>query len=68
MQWTYKGFALYTYSKDQPDEIQGNGLHELAQLGAARTILPGSGNADVNVGGSEEGVGVGGLWWHAVIP
>jgi len=61
-QWSYKGFALYTYAGDKPGETGGNGIYTLAQVG-------GSGiDPNLFVGGTASGLGVSALFWHAVVP
>ncbi len=60
-QWTYKGFALYTYAADQPGEVGGNNRFELARLGDAE-------DGYVPPGGVTPGLGLTALAWHAVIP
>jgi predicted lipoprotein with Yx(FWY)xxD motif len=78
-QWAYKGYALYTYALERPGEIRGNDIYELAQVddgasvaaesGARRTAAPVAG-ADpfVPAGGDVAGIGVGAMFWHAVVP
>jgi predicted lipoprotein with Yx(FWY)xxD motif len=61
-QWSYKGFALYTYAADQPGDIGGNGIYTLAQVGGS-DIDP-----NLFVGGAASGLGVSALFWHAVVP
>jgi predicted lipoprotein with Yx(FWY)xxD motif len=65
-QWAYKGFALYTLAADKPGDTGGNGIYTLAQIGGS----PKSGDIDPNalVGGTESGLGVGAMFWHAVVP
>ena len=82
-QWAYKGFALYSYSRDAPGEARGNQLYELARID---DVGPGEVMADGNRvflqlserdeaaydkvagGGKPAGIGVGALFWHAVVP
>lgn len=61
-QWSYKGFALYTYAADRPGETGGNGIYTLAQVGGS-DIDP-----NLFVGGTASGLGVSALFWHAVVP
>jgi predicted lipoprotein with Yx(FWY)xxD motif len=56
-QWVYKGFALYTYAADKPGEIGGNAIYDIGRIGDP--ILP---------TGDVPGAGIGGLFWHAVVP
>jgi predicted lipoprotein with Yx(FWY)xxD motif len=67
-QWAYKGFALYTHSKENPGETRGNQVFELAELGAPPKFTPGVADADVGVGGADVGMGLGSMFWHAVVP
>jgi predicted lipoprotein with Yx(FWY)xxD motif len=65
-QWAYKGFALYTYAPDPPGGITGNGIYELATLGDDAGNGPGT--TRVPAGSSVAGIGVGAMFWHAVVP
>ena len=82
-QWAYKGFALYGYSLDAPGEARGNQLYELARIDDVgsgevmaderRVFLQLSERdeaayAKVVAGGKPAGIGVGALFWHAVVP
>jgi predicted lipoprotein with Yx(FWY)xxD motif len=81
-QWTYKGYALYTYALDQPGDIRGNESYDLVQVsGDAQVLLasngrhtaPGAGptagvDPHVPAGGDVAGIGVGAMFWHAVVP
>jgi predicted lipoprotein with Yx(FWY)xxD motif len=82
-QWAYKGFALYSYSRDAPGEARGNRLYELARIddvGSGEVLadktrvflqLPErdeAAYARVVAGGKPAGIGVGALFWHAVVP
>lgn len=73
-QWVYKGYALYTRAADPPGEARGHGAHELAPVGDARADELATGrraNAPIRsvaVGGATVGLGLGGLYWHAVAP
>ena len=63
-QWMYKGFALYTYAPDKPGEIGGNAIYALAQIGDDTSRATSAGLAPAGVAG----VGLGALFWHAVVP
>lgn len=73
-QWVYKGFALYTYSADQPGDLRGHGIHELVQIGDVRADRLATGRdagtpiRSAAVGGATAGLGIGALYWHAVAP
>jgi len=58
-QWAYKGFALYTYAPDKPGDIGGNANYSLA---------PAEVDPNDFLGGTAAGLGVGALFWHAVVP
>ena len=62
-QWAYKGFALYTHAADKPGDIGGNAVYTLGQLGG-----PSANDPNVLVGGTASGLGVGAMFWHAVVP
>lgn len=82
-QWAYKGFALYSYSRDMPQEARGNQRYELVRID---DVDPAEGTADQThaplqlsardeaayvkfaAGGNAAGIGVGALFWHAVVP
>jgi predicted lipoprotein with Yx(FWY)xxD motif len=82
-QWAYKGFALYSYSRDRPGEARGNQLYELVRID---DVGPAEGRADetgasvqlsardeaaymkFTAGDNAAGIGVGALFWHAVVP
>ena len=77
-QWAYKGFALYTYAPDKPGDIGGNEIYDLAPVGDDGTVasngrqvqlVTGAGvDPIVPPGGDVSGVGVGAMFWHAVVP
>jgi predicted lipoprotein with Yx(FWY)xxD motif len=78
-QWVYNGYALYRYGAERPGEIRGNEIYELAQVGdgantpaesGARRAAPPVAGADpfVPAGGDVAGIGVGAMFWHAVVP
>jgi predicted lipoprotein with Yx(FWY)xxD motif len=80
-QWAYKGFALYRYAPDAPGDVGGNGIYTLAQISndaapepadSEHRPPPGGWVAGVDAGapivGSTPGLGVGALFWHAVVP
>jgi len=74
-QWTYKGFALYTYARDQPGEVGGNGIYDLAPLedrvapnGTATAANSAASALAVPAGSTVVGIGVGAMFWHAVAP
>jgi predicted lipoprotein with Yx(FWY)xxD motif len=82
-QWAYKGFALYSYSRDAPGEARGNRLYELARIddvGSGEVMaderrvflqLPErdeAAYAKLVADGKPAGLGVGALFWHAVVP
>jgi predicted lipoprotein with Yx(FWY)xxD motif len=58
-QWAYKGFALYTYAPDKPGDIGGH---------ANYTLAPTELDPNDFIGGTAAGLGVGALFWHAVVP
>jgi hypothetical protein len=64
-QWSYKGFALYTYAADKPGETAGNAIYTLAQIDRTAPT-----DIDPNdfVGGAAGGLGVSAMFWHAVVP
>jgi predicted lipoprotein with Yx(FWY)xxD motif len=62
-QWAYKGFALYTHAADKPGDIGGNAVYTLGQLGDSPTVDP-----NALVGGTAAGLGIGAMFWHAVVP
>jgi predicted lipoprotein with Yx(FWY)xxD motif len=82
-QWAYKGFALYSYSRDRPGEARGNQLYEVVRIG---DVGPGEGMGDethasvqlserdeaaymkFTAGDNAAGIGVGALFWRAVVP
>jgi len=82
-QWAYKGFALYSYSRDTAGEASGNQLYELVRID---DVGPGESAADQThaplqlsardeaeyvkfaASGNAAGIGVGALFWHAVVP
>jgi predicted lipoprotein with Yx(FWY)xxD motif len=65
-QWVYKGFALYTYALEKPHEIKGNETYELAQVGRQQKVI--AVDQYITAGGDAAGIGVGALFWHAVVP
>jgi predicted lipoprotein with Yx(FWY)xxD motif len=70
-QWAYKGFALYTYAADQPGEIKGNGIYDLQQIDVESGTAVGSVSRigiDPNESVHVAGIGVGALFWRAVVP
>jgi predicted lipoprotein with Yx(FWY)xxD motif len=78
-QWAYKGYVLYTYASERPGEIRGNGIYDLAQVSDGADALVAGGatprtspvaGADpfVPAGGDVAGIGVGAMFWHAVVP
>jgi len=82
-QWAYKGFALYSYSGDRPGEARGNRLYELVRIddvgpqehtvGTPRAPLQLSARDEAAyvrfaAPGNAAGIGVGALFWHAVVP
>ena len=82
-QWAYKGFALYSYSGDVPGEARGSQVHELVRIdevgpgenNADETRAPLQLSArdeaayvKFSGGGTVAGIGVGALFWHAVVP
>jgi predicted lipoprotein with Yx(FWY)xxD motif len=62
-QWAYKGFALYTYTGDKPGEFNGNGIYALDPIGDAATRAA----SPVPVSAAP-GIGIGAMFWHAVVP
>ena len=78
-QWAYKGFALYTYRKDRPGELQGHELYTLGQAVDNTGLGPSSHGdrqmmaaipADIYVpaGSAAAGLGISAMFWHAVAP
>jgi predicted lipoprotein with Yx(FWY)xxD motif len=73
-QWAYKGFALYRYAADRPGDIAGNRVYTLAHIGAdLETPLPPGGriddsDPDVPLIADAPGLGLGAMFWHAVVP
>ncbi len=65
-QWAYKGFALYTYALERPHEIKGNGTYELAQVGTTQKVI--AIDQYITAGGDAAGIGIGAMFWHAVVP
>jgi len=61
-QWAYKGFALYTYAADKPGEFKGNAQYALDPIGDEKTRV------DPPVPPSSPGIGIGAMFWHAVVP
>jgi predicted lipoprotein with Yx(FWY)xxD motif len=61
-QWAYKGFALYTYAADEPGDFKGNAIYDLDPIGNATT------RADPPVPVTAAGIGLGAMFWHAVVP
>jgi predicted lipoprotein with Yx(FWY)xxD motif len=73
-QWAYKGFALYTHAADGAGEIRGNWVYDLAPLGDDRADRVATGERrapppySAAAGGTDSGLGLGALFWHAVVP
>jgi predicted lipoprotein with Yx(FWY)xxD motif len=78
-QWAYKGFALYRYAADKPGEVGGNRLYTLAQIAPdpaspeAGRAMPAGGmipgiDPSIPLVAAAPGLGVGALFWHAVVP
>jgi predicted lipoprotein with Yx(FWY)xxD motif len=78
-QWAYKGFALYTYRKDAPGELNGHEIHTLGDvvddsgLGPARqhageAVSANPADSYVPAGGAAAGLGISAMFWHAVVP
>jgi len=82
-QWAYKGFALYSYSGDAPGEAKGNQRYELVRIDdvRARAGTADETRAPLQLSARDEaaymkftsgdnaaGIGVGALFWHAVVP
>jgi predicted lipoprotein with Yx(FWY)xxD motif len=82
-QWAYKGFALYSYSGDAPGEARGHQLYELVRIDdvGPGVDLPDDARPPLQLsehdeaaymkfvaGGNAAGIGVGALFWHAVVP
>jgi predicted lipoprotein with Yx(FWY)xxD motif len=63
-QWVYKGFAMYTYAADKPDEFSGNAIYDLQQIGSAQRGIDPNGS----VRATAPGTGLGAMFWHAVAP
>jgi predicted lipoprotein with Yx(FWY)xxD motif len=77
-QWVYKGYALYTYSLDQPGDTRGNDHYDLVQISdgsraASDSRKPIDEGAAAAVAafvpyGPTDGIGPGVMNWHAVVP
>jgi predicted lipoprotein with Yx(FWY)xxD motif len=81
-QWVYKGYALYTYAADRPGDIRGNEIYDLVQVSDDDTGVVASGGRHappaggpaagvdplIPAGGDVAGIGVGAMFWHAVVP
>jgi predicted lipoprotein with Yx(FWY)xxD motif len=82
-QWAYKGFALYRYSGDAPGEARGHRQYELVRIDAVGPAEQGAGTSATPfqlsardeaayvrfaAKGNASGIGVGALFWHAVVP
>jgi len=65
-QWVYKGFALYTYALEKPHEISGNETYDLTEVNGTEKVI--AVDQYVTAGGAAAGIGVGALFWHAVVP
>jgi predicted lipoprotein with Yx(FWY)xxD motif len=63
-QWVYKGFALYTYVADRPGAINGNAIYDLQQIGSMERGVDPNGSMRA----AAPGVGLGAMFWHAVVP
>jgi predicted lipoprotein with Yx(FWY)xxD motif len=63
-QWVYKGFALYTYAADKPGDISGNAIYDLQQIGSMERGVDPNGSMRA----AAPGVGLGAMFWHAVVP
>lgn len=55
-QWTYKGFALYTYAHGKSGDVSGNETYRLAQIGED-PLVP-----------VDAGEGIDAMVWHVVLP
>ena len=77
-QWVYKGYALYTHAAEAPGAIDGNLTYDLAPVVEARDTDADARRAASHItrgvdpfvpaGGDVAGIGVGALFWHAVVP
>jgi predicted lipoprotein with Yx(FWY)xxD motif len=68
-QWLYKGFALYTYAADSVGDFKGNGIYDLESIGGKdRRAASDNPSEGVDPAGTLSGVGVGAMFWHAVVP
>ncbi len=70
-QWAFKGFALYTYTADQPGETNGNGIYMLQSVDDKTPATSGYASGVVPrdaPGEAAAGVGLGAMFWHAVVP
>ena len=82
-QWAYKGFALYSYSGDVPGEARGNELYELVRIDDVGPAVGRAHETHASpqlsardevaymkftAGDNAAGIGVGALFWHAVVP
>ena len=65
-QWVYKGFALYTYALEKPHEIKGNETYELVRVGTTQKVI--AVDQYITAGGDAAGIGIGAMFWHAVVP
>jgi predicted lipoprotein with Yx(FWY)xxD motif len=67
-QWTYKGFALYTYAADEPGDVGGTNLFELDRIDGSADVAATAATRYLQPGGALAGLGIGAFFWHAVIP
>ena len=79
-QWLYKGYALYTYVRENPGDIAGNQTFDLALVPNNTSATSGTGGrrtvAELTSPAPDEsidptdtvGAGVGALFWRAVVP
>jgi predicted lipoprotein with Yx(FWY)xxD motif len=79
-QWVYKGYALYTFARENPGDIAGNQSYDLGQVPSNTSPASGTGGsrtvAELAAPAPDEsidptdtvGAGVGALFWRAVVP
>jgi predicted lipoprotein with Yx(FWY)xxD motif len=82
-QWAYKGFALYRFSGDVPGEARGNERYQLVRIDDAGPAADTADETHASLqlsardeaaymkftaGDNAAGIGVGALFWHAVVP
>ena len=67
-QWTYKGYALYTYVGDKPGDVSGNNLADLPRVSDSGTDILSLDDRDAPLSVPGAGLAATTFLWHAVIP